>query len=85
MKEEDTYKTIFKSRKGLYEWLLMSFGSCNIIATFVCLMNDILRLFLDSFAILYLDEILVYRATWEDHNSHLKKVLKTLKKAPISS
>ena len=44
------------------------------------LMNDVLIPFLDSFSIVYLDDILVYITTWEDHISHPMKVLKTLKK-----
>jgi hypothetical protein len=49
----------------------MSFGLWNATATFMILMNDVLRLYLDSFVILYLDDILVYSSTWEEHMSHL--------------
>ena len=44
------------------------------------LMNDVLCPYLDSFFIVYLDDILVYSAIWEDHMSHLMQVLETLKK-----
>jgi len=58
----------------------MPFGLCNAPATFMILMNDVLRPFIDSFVIVYLDAILVYSATLEEHMSHLARVLETLKK-----
>jgi hypothetical protein len=57
-----------------------SFGLCNATATFMHLMDDILHLFLDSFVIVYLDDILIYISTWEEHIPYLMSVLKTLKK-----
>ena len=63
MKEEDTWKTTFETRKGLYECLVMSFCLFNAPNTFICLMNDALHPFLDSFVIVYLDDVLVYSAT----------------------
>eukprot|EP00253_Pinus_taeda_P027358 PITA_27358 len=47
---------------------------------FMRLMNDVLRPFIDSFVIVYLDDILVYNVTWEEHISHLTQMLETLKK-----
>jgi hypothetical protein len=58
----------------------MSFGLCNAPTTFIILMNDVLRPYLDSFFIVYLDDILVNSSTWEEHISHLMQVLETLKK-----
>jgi hypothetical protein len=58
----------------------MPFSLCNTPATFMRLINDVLCPYLDSFVILYLDDILVYSATWEEQISHLMQVLETLKK-----
>jgi hypothetical protein len=80
VKEEDIWKTAFKTRQGLYGWLVMPFSLCNAPATFMRLMNDVLRPFLDSFVTVYLDDILVYNTTWEEHISHFMQVLETLKK-----
>nr|KUM48643.1 hypothetical protein ABT39_MTgene4658 [Picea glauca] len=60
VKEEDTLKTAFNTRQGLYDWLVMPFDLCNAPATFMRLMNDVLRPYLDSFIIVYLDDIWVY-------------------------
>lgn len=65
-KEEDTWKMALKTRHGLYKWLVMPFGICNALATFMKLMNDILHPYLNSFVIPYLDDILVYRADARD-------------------
>jgi hypothetical protein len=58
----------------------MPFGLCNASTTFMILMNDILHPYLDSFVVVYVDDILVYSATWEEHMSNLMQVLETLKK-----
>ncbi len=53
----------------------MSFGLTNVPATFMTLMNDILRPFLDDFVVVYLDDILIYSRTAEEHTTHLKKLV----------
>jgi hypothetical protein len=49
----------------------MRFGLCNTPTTFMRIMHDVLHPYLDSFVIVYLDDILVYIATWEEHTSHI--------------
>jgi len=58
----------------------MPFGLTNAPATFMKLMNDVLRHFLDDFVILYLDDILIFSKTWEEHLKNVKKTLDVLKR-----
>jgi hypothetical protein len=69
----------FKSKEGLFEWLVMSFGLKNDLTTFMRMMDDILLPFTNTFVLVYMDEILIYNKTWDEHLQHTQQVLHTLR------
>jgi hypothetical protein len=72
---EDVPKTVFSTRYGLYEYLVMSFGLTNTHAHFMYLMNSIFMLELDKFIVVFIDDILVYSKNEEEHEQHLRIIL----------
>ena len=81
--EGHEWKTAFRTRYGHFEYLVMPFGLTNAPATFMRLMNNTLRECLDIFAVVYLDDILVYSESEEEHVKHMKRILTLLKEANL--
>ncbi|GBG87902.1 hypothetical protein CBR_g46202 [Chara braunii] len=79
IRQEDRYKTAFKTRYGHFEWPVMPFGLTNAPATFQAAMTTEFRHMLDRYVLIYLDDILVYNRSLEEHVEHLHTVLERLR------
>src|SRR5205809_6418191 len=83
IKEGDEWKMVFRSWFGHFEWLVMPLGLTNAPTAFQGLMNNILRECLDYFASAFLDDIIIYSRTLEEHKQHVTEVLEWLRKAGL--
>jgi len=83
MAEGEEWKTAFKSRYGLYKYTVMPFGPCNAPSTFQGMINDVFRDMLDVGVIAYMDDILIYSETIEEHVAMVRKVMDRLRKAGL--
>ena len=79
MREKDISKTAFRTRYGHYDFLVMSFSLTNAPATFMDLINRVFRNYVDSFVIVFIDDILVYSKNESDHMGHLRVAFQTPK------
>ncbi|XP_057543306.1 uncharacterized protein LOC130821529, partial [Amaranthus tricolor] len=81
--KEDISKTAFRTRYGHYEFLVMPFGLTNAPAAFMDLMQRYLRPYLDKFVVIFIDDILVYSRSREEHEEHLRMILELLRKEKL--
>ena len=77
--EADIPKTAFNTRYGSYEFTVTPFGLKNCPSAFQRMMDEILAGFLDDFVIVYVDDILIYSESWDDHVAHVRQVAERLK------
>ncbi|GJT69824.1 putative reverse transcriptase domain-containing protein [Tanacetum coccineum] len=83
VRDEDIPKTAFRTRYGHFEFTVMPFGLTNAPAIFMDLMNRVCKPYLDKFVIVFIDDILIYSKSEEEHELHLKTILDLLKKEKL--
>ena len=79
IKGQDVPKTTFRTRYRHFEFLVLPFGLTNAPALFMDLMNRVFRPYLDKFVVVFIDDILVYSKSYEEHEQHLRQTLQTLR------
>ena len=76
--EDSVDKTTFRTPDGFFEWLVMPFGLTNAPVYFVDLMSRVFREYLNRFVVVFVDDILIFSKSEEEHALHLTEVLETL-------
>nr|GEU36110.1 putative reverse transcriptase domain-containing protein [Tanacetum cinerariifolium] len=83
VQEEDIPKTAFRTRYGNFEFTVMPFGLTNAPAIFMSLMNHVGKPYLDKFVIVFINDILIYSKSEEEHEVHMQTILELLKKEKL--
>jgi hypothetical protein len=78
IRAKDIPKTTFTTRYGLFEYLVMSVGLTNAPANFMCLMNFVFMPELDKFLVVFIEDILIYSRSMEEHEEHIRIVFQRL-------
>jgi hypothetical protein len=79
IRESDIPKTAFHTRYGLYEYIVMPFGLMNATTYFMYLMNNVFMEYLDKFVVVFINDIVIFSKTKEEHEKHLRLVLEKLR------
>ena len=83
IKSEDVFKTAFRIRYGYFEFLIMPFGFTNAPIVFMDLMNRVFQSYLDQFVVVFIDDILIYSRSSEEHKNHLRIILQILREEQL--
>ena len=83
VKKEDVQKTAFRTRYSHYEFLVTPFGMTSAPAIFMDLMNRVFSPYLDKFVVVFVDDILIYSKSEEEHEEHLRIMLETLRREKL--
>jgi hypothetical protein len=83
IKGQDVPKTAFRTRYGHFEFLVVPFGLTNALALFMDLMNRVFQPYLDKFVVVFIDDIMVYFKSYEEHEQHLRQTLQTLRSCQL--
>jgi hypothetical protein len=78
IREYDITKTAFVTRYGSYEYTVMPFGLTNAPSYFMNMMNKVFMEFLDKFVVVFIDDILIYSKSNEEHEKHLQLIMEKL-------